>query len=127
MAVYPYNSALSAYQPMYQAPQSYAPAPMPLPGEIIGVDGEAAARAYQVPAGLQPGKFIALWDTNDKKIYLKSVNQMGMPNPVQVLKFEFETPQNTSGAPAGDYATKADLERLKQEILEGVKGRESAV
>lgn len=109
------------YGQAYAVPQQQPFAPQPIPGAIIGVDGEAAARAYQMPAGIQPGTLIALWDTNEKVIYLKSVNQMGMPNPIQKLKFEFVTPQGQSGSP-GEFATKADLERLKKEILEGVKG-----
>lgn len=111
------------YGQAYAAPQqqSFTPVQQPIPGAIIGVDGEAAARAYQMPAGIQPGTPIALWDTNEQVIYLKSVNQMGMPNPITKLKFEFVTPQAQSGN-TGEYATKADLERLKKEILEGVKG-----
>lgn len=112
-----------SYGQTYTAPQpqSFTPVQQPIPGAIIGVDGEAAARAYQMPMGIQPGTPIALWDTNEQVIYLKSINQMGMPNPIQKLKFEFVTPQGQSGS-IGEYATKADLERLKKEILEGVKG-----
>jgi hypothetical protein len=76
-----------------------------------------------MPAGIAPGVPIALWDTNGQNIYLKSMNPMGMPNPIQKLTYTREEPPQTipgqSGSP--DYATKADLERLKKEILEGVK------
>lgn len=125
MAMYnnPYLPQYSSFQqPVYQQ-QSFTPQAPSIPGAIIGVDGEAAARAYQMPAGIAPGVPIALWDTNGQNIYLKSMNPMGMPNPIQKLTYTREEPPQAipgqSGSP--DYATKADLERLKKEILEGVK------
>jgi len=104
----------------YQQPMQSYQTPMnpTFPGGIIGVDGESAARAYQMPPGIPPGVPIALWDTNGNNIYLKSLNPMGMPNPIQKLTYTREEPP----APAGqDYVTRADLEKLKKEILEGVK------
>lgn len=101
----------------YQAPMNYT---QTYPGGIIGVDGEAAARAYQMPAGIPPGVPIALWDTNGNNIYLKSLNPMGMPNPIQKLTYTREEPPKPAGQ-SGDYVTRADLEKLKQEILEGVR------
>ena len=126
MAMYnnPYLPQYPGFQqPVYQQ-QSFTPQAPSIPGAIIGVDGEAAARAYQMPAGIAPGVPIALWDTNGQNIYLKSMNPMGMPNPIQKLTYTREEAQQPvsmlSGQP-GDYATKADLEKLKKEILEGVK------
>lgn len=110
----PYLS--QTYQPSMQSyPMNYT---QTYPGGIIGVDGEAAARAYQMPPGIPPGVPIALWDTSGSYIYLKSMNPMGMPNPIQKLVYTREEPPK----PTGDYVTRADLEKLKQEILEGVKG-----
>jgi len=114
-------------QPSYQpVQQSYSP-PTPTqsyPGAIVGVDGEAAARAYQMPAGIPAGVPIALWDTNGQFIYLKSMNPMGMPNPLQKLTYtreEAQQPVSMLSGQSGDYVTKADLEKMKKEILEGVK------
>lgn len=117
------NPYLPQQYPMFQQPQqqSFMPAQPPvIPGSIVGVDGEAAARAYQLPAGLAPGVPIALWDTNTQTIYLKSMNPMGMPNPLQKLTYVRDEPQQMQ-AISGDYVTKDDLEKLKKEILEGVK------
>ena len=101
----------------YQTPMNYT---QTYPGGIVGVDGEAAARAYQMPPGIPPGVPIALWDTNGNTIYLKSMNPMGMPNPLQKLTYTREEPQMPA-AQTSDYVTKADLEKLKQEILGEVK------
>lgn len=120
MAIYNNPYSFPQYQQQSFMPQqSYAPQPQSYPGSIVGVDGEAAARAYQMPAGLPPGVPIALWDTNGQYIYLKSLNPMGMPNPIQKLTYTRE--EQPTPVLSGDYATKADLEKLKKEILEGVK------
>ena len=77
--------------PMAQAPMQMNPqnqsGGMMNPG-MIWVDGEVGAKAYQI----QPGQTtpVALWDTNDQVIYLKSVNQMGMPNPIQKVRYQIE-------------------------------------
>lgn len=127
MAMYnnPYVMPQYGIQPSYQpAQQSYSPPAQSYPGAIVGVDGEAAARAYQMPAGIPAGVPIALWDTNGQFIYLKSMNPMGMPNPIQKLTYTREEAQQQASmlpGQSGDYVTKADLEKMKKEILEGVK------
>jgi len=121
-----YNNLYNPYQPSYTPQQNLMPVQQPsIPGAIVGVDGEASARAYQLPVGLAPGVPVALWDTNGKHIYLKSMNPMGMPNPIRKLSYTFDdevlpVSAQQSGN-AVEYATKADLERLKKEILEGMK------
>lgn len=125
-------SGMSYAQPAVQ--QSYAVQqpvvqnqPQNTPG-IIWVDGEVGAKAYQLMPG-QAGP-VALWDTNDTVIYLKSVNQMGMPNPLQKIHYTMEEQHNQSMLPGGnmssaameekraDYATKDDLESIRNEIRE---------
>lgn len=106
------------------------------------VDGEAAARAYQIPPGKQPP--IALWDLNDNVIYFKTVNAMGIPNPLSKARYTMEQMPNMSQLPSGqsmlagaqgsnggngggssgnmsgndNYVTKSDFELLRQEIRE---------
>lgn len=97
------------------------------------VDGEVGAKAYQLPAGLRPNEPVALWDTNDTVIYLKSVNPMGMPNPLQKARYVLEGTKSgeASQAFSGDarepedmtkFVRKDDLERMKQELLETIQG-----
>ena len=81
-----------------------------------------------------------LWDTNDTVIYLKSTNQMGMPNPLQKVHYTMEdapAKQQSFAAPAlpdrdmSIYATKDDLERMKEDLkhaitsMQGTKGANS--
>lgn len=151
MSMYqPYGQAYGNYpnsygQSMAQTPvaqPSYAPAMVK--GEIEWVDGEVGAKAYQIPQGQT--KPVALWDTNDTVIYLKSMNPMGMPNPLQKIHYTMEeTAQrpamgNTALLGSGDAAPdmtgyvrreeldemrresvqKTDLEAMKREILDSI-------
>lgn len=128
---YPQNYSSAPYPMNYQqAPMgnqaSYAPPQQNNPG-WIWVDGEIGARAYQIPAGTAPGVTIPLWDTNDMVIYLKSLNNMGMPNPIQKLRYypeENAAQKRLSGddKPDGEraeqpqFVTKEEFEQMKREI-----------
>ena len=94
------------FQPTWypQVPQPVSTAPAPQQG-LIWVDGEAAAKAYQLPAGWPANTPIALWDTNDTIIYLKSTNQMGMPNPLQIAEYQLRElrPARSGAAGREDY------------------------
>ena len=86
------------------------------------VDGEVGAKAFQMPQGWPAETPIVLWDNAEKKIYLKSWNQMGMPNPIQELDYEIKErtnpallPNNISGD-TNQYVTKEDLKQLKEEL-----------
>lgn len=100
------------------------------------VDGEVGAKAYQMPAGWPANTPIALWDSNDTVIYLKSINPMGMPNPLQKAHYTLEGMKSgdrnvgVSGN-AGEtekqvmpdmtqYVRKDDLERLKQDLMDTI-------
>ena len=121
--------------PQYQ--QSLATAQMTQPQQtqqnghgLIWVDGEIGAKAYQMPSGWPANQPIALWDTNDTVIYLKSTNPMGMPNPLQKAHYTLEgmsSGEKTQGYSGdheprdmGDYVKKDDMERMKQDLLEAI-------
>ena len=120
-------------------PQSYGQAPT-VKGEIEWVDGEVGAKAYQVPAGMT--KPVALWDTNDTVIYLKSVNQYGIPNPIQKIHYRMEEMvpkcmgQDQAKLESGDtaqtqhdmsqYVRKDELEAMKDELKEAIESMRSA-
>lgn len=105
-------------QPVVQ--QSYAPAAMPMQSNVIGVDGEIGAKAYNIPNG-STGP-IALWDTNDNVIYMRTFNAAGMPNPLKKLRYTEEEPavalpaQSGSPIDTSQFVTKDDLEQLRNEI-----------
>lgn len=102
---------------------------------LIWVDGEVGAKAYQMPVGWPCNQPIALWDTNDTLIYLKSTNPMGMPNPLQKAHYWLEEHRSASPVNAmqsgaketqapqqdmGEYVRKDDMERMKQELMEAI-------
>ena len=127
-------------QQMYPQMQSGAMMPnaQPMPTAqqnergLIWVDGEVGAKAYQLPAGWPANQPIALWDTNDTVIYLKSINPMGMPNPLQKAHYTLEEyrgvgmsgkngTENTAAVPdMKEYVKKEDLERMKQDLIDTI-------
>lgn len=138
----PYGNNFSQQAvPVQQQPQSFGQQ-MPVKGTIEWVDGEVGAKAYQIPAGMTTP--IALWDTNDCVIYLKSMNPMGMPNPLQKIHYKMEetapkymgqsgTQNLTSGEPEKpdmtQYVRKEDLQRMKDELVQSLRemNQETAV
>ena len=108
-------------QPVQQTQQSAQT------GGLIWVDGEVGAKAYQLPQGLPANQPIALWDTNDTVIYLKSVNPMGMPNPLQKAHYTLEEHKSATPVRSGDtvtdmneYVRKDELEKMKTELMEAI-------
>jgi len=123
-------------QQMYpQYPQSIAQVQAPAQAQntqngmgLKWVDGEVGAKAYQMPQGWPANQPIALWDTNDTVIYLKSINPMGMPNPLQKAHYTLEgvpseKTREHDGEPRPDmsqYVKKEDLEQMKQELIDTI-------
>lgn len=141
MAYNNYGQMYNPYSGYPVNPQniSYAyntPAQQPQMSGMIWVDGEVGAKAFQMPQGYPVGTYIALWDTNDQVIYLKSINQMGMPNPLQKIRYQIEEqPQQSgylpaasqvSGAAESNYVTKDDFERKMNELKEMFKNSQSS-
>lgn len=93
-----------AYLPAPYTNWSAAMQPQQTQG-LIWVDGEVGAKAYQLPPGWPANTPLALWDTNDTVIYLKSTNQMGMPNPLQIAHYQLEerVPKHSWAAGREDY------------------------
>lgn len=122
-------------QSMVAAPQmSYAQTAQANTQGILWVDGEVGAKAYQMPTGWPVNTPIPLWDTNDTIIYLKSTNQMGMPNPLQKIHYKMDEtaqkyqsqamPGENSGQSAADmseYVRKDEMDRMKQEIMDSIR------
>lgn len=127
-----YGNVGQQMYPQYQNQQSQAAQPMQAQhtGGLIWVDGEVGAKAYQMPAGLPANQPIALWDTNDTVIYLKSINPMGMPNPLQKAHYTLEEHRGTGPATSGaaepehhdmtQFVRKEDMERMKQELMDAI-------
>ena len=128
----PYNFYPVTYPPMNNsgmltqmpAQQSYAPAQQNQgPRMMEWVEGEVGAKAFQMPNGWPANSPIPLWDSTDTVIYLKSWGPMGIPNPLQKLRYEMPEQQNTPLLNSGmsgetkqpdmsQYVTKQDLEEM---------------
>lgn len=118
--------------PNYQNPPAQQQVPAQQQQSGIGlkwVDGEVGAKAWQMPSGWPANTPIALWDTNDTVIYLKSINPMGMPNPLQKAHYKLENYQQVSPMKSGDaepstdmseYVKKSDLEKMKQDLMDTI-------
>lgn len=131
---YGYSGVGQQMYPQYQ--QSMAPMQTQQQMQQSGmglkwVDGEIGAKAFQMPQGWPANQPIALWDTNDTVIYLKSINPMGMPNPLQKAHYTLEG-MNTGEKVKGysgeaeekhdmsQYVKKEDLERMKQDLIDTI-------
>ena len=124
----PYNFFPQTYPGInsMQMPQqnSYAQQPIQTPQikAMEWVEGEVGAKAFQMPIGWPANQPIPLWDSTDTIIYLKSWSPMGMPNPLQKLRYEMPESQGTAMLTSGassqttEYLTKDDLNEIKAEI-----------
>jgi len=131
-SAYPANSYQQQYSQTYTPQTNNAYASAPQTSGIVWVDGEVGAKAYQLPVGWPANAPMPLWDTNDTVIYLKSINQMGMPNPLQKVHYTMEDTPKTAPAmshqtalPSNDqhnaqdmseYVRKDELNQIKEEL-----------
>ena len=126
--MYPNNSYQQQYSQAGMPVNSYAQQPQSYANQqqvgIVWVDGEVGAKAYQLPAGWPVNAPMPLWDTNDTIIYLKSTNQMGMPNPIQKIRYNMEDQPRVSAAmqsnqsmlPAHSYHDEAEKIDMSQYV-----------
>lgn len=123
--------------PQYNPPQ-YPPQPQqPFNPTMIWVDGEAAARAYQIPPTHPAGQPIALWDNNEMVIYLKQVDSFGRPTPLKKVYYRIGDDQVSGNLPipngqsgsteqqvdTSKFVTKDDFESLKNELRTMMQGQ----
>lgn len=133
----------SYYQTYQQPPMNYSAASygMPANNYWISVDGEMAARAWQMPSNLPPNTIIPLWDLDGQHVYFKSTDAYGRINPIRKGRVVFdEEPtkisedESTSCAPSGSpvldpskYVTKEDFDGLKHEIQDMLRHQQTTV
>lgn len=105
-----FNNYRQAYQPMYYPTPAQQ---TPTQNNIIWVSGEAGAKAYLVA----PNTTVQLWDSEAKKIYLKSADASGMPT-IKTLKYEIadNSPVNAPDGSKTDFATKDDILSIQEQI-----------
>lgn len=84
---------------------------------LIWVQGEAGAKSYLVA----PNQTVQLWDSEAQVIYLKSADASGMPS-MKILDYTIrEASQPMPKIASGDYVTREELQRFREEILETVR------
>ena len=129
-----WGQPMTAY-PSYQ--QSYASAPMqmsnsPVPQKPIMVDGEMAARVFQMPDNWPPMVPLYLWDVSGNVFYIKMLDANGIPLPLQ--GFDYNRREMTSGYISGasqpqvdmsQFVTKADFEQLRADLLKSQNQNQS--
>lgn len=108
-------------QPMPQAQPMAQPMPQPPQNNgIIWVQGEAGAKSYLVA----PNSSVALWDSEQDTIYIKSADTSGMPS-MKILDYTIREQGKTHSQAApiqnADYVTREELEAFKGEISEKLK------
>ena len=128
-----------AYNPMMYNPygqqqqipqQAFTPRAQPTQG-MIWVDGEMEAKGKPFPVGVMQ---FAMWDINEPVIYIKSLNPMGIPNPLRKIHYRMEEMQNTSQSGTANlmsgeeekkdttqYVKSDELQSMKEEIMQAIR------
>lgn len=95
----------SYYQPMAQAPQ---------PCSLIQVTGMEGAKAFP----LAPASTAALFDADRDVMYIKRTDSGGYPT---IQAYQFTPLQEAAQAPSPEYVTRAEFEKLKEAIFNGIQ------
>lgn len=111
-----YNFFPTGYQPYQIQPQQMQmqqPQQQQNASSLIWVQGEGAAKSYLVA----PNTTVALFDNESQTIYVKSADASGMPS-MRILDYTFRdsAPQTKSIPSESDFATKSDVESIREEI-----------
>lgn len=125
----PYNFYPASYMQNMYPNMNYPNYPIPQqsgaaqagPRMMEWVEGEVGAKAYQMPQGWPANSPIPLWDSTDTVIWLKSWGPMGIPNPMQKLRYEMPEGQSGAAEPPklpdmSQYVTKQDLDSFREEL-----------
>lgn len=91
------TSNYNPYQAAYSPPPAFNPPPLQPDSPIIWVQGIAGAKAYPV----QNNKMVVLFDSEDKRFFIKSTDVNGVPQPLRVYEY-IESNENNQNAPVVD-------------------------
>lgn len=95
----------SPYQ--YSQPPTFSPPPLQSDSPMIWVQGEAGAKAYPV----QNSKMVVLFDSEEKRFFIKTTDGSGIPQPLRIFEYT-EVTGNKKEAPSVDtsmFVTKDEL------------------
>lgn len=114
-----YEGPYGYYRPSYT--QSIMNQPQQRADYLIKVTGLDGARAYQVPANAR----VALFDSNEPVFYVKETDSGGYPT---LRRYRFVEDEGQHVQPDATFATKDELESIRQqidELREAVDGKPS--
>ena len=113
------------WQQYYQVPQTMTNPvyqQQPQTGNMIWVKGRTAADGYN---NLQPGIPVALWDEDEKVVYIKYIDQMGKPQ-ITVLDYTERGVDNSEkDTETPEYVTKQQLDDITAQLSSITKQLES--
>lgn len=125
---YPYYPNYGGWNPQaqvpLQAPQmpSVAPQAQATSNDINWVQGEADAKSRPVAAGHS----VILMDTEDSVMYIKTVDQSGMPQPLRIFDYKERHPQGRSSEaavnPTPNAVTREEFNELSEKVERLLKG-----
>ena len=111
----PYASLMNQ-NPYYNQTMNNQPyVPQEPPQTLIRVNGIEGAKAYQMSAN----STVALFDTNEDIMYVKSTDGAGFPS---IRTFSFtEIKENTKATQTTDYISRQEFEDFKKELMNNGK------
>lgn len=120
---YPISYGGSVYNAMTQPVMQQTPN-IQQPQYMINVDGENSAKSWQPQVAPQPNTIIPLFDSDGQHVYFKTYAAYGRMNPIRKGRIVFddeiqvsETTTEPQMPDMSEYITKADFEKLKEELF----------
>ncbi len=91
-------------------------------GNLIWVQGEAAAKAYPVVAG----QSVFLMDSEESVFYIKATDQSGMPQPLRIFDYKERTTAQNSPVSApkasNEYVSRKEFEAFRDDVRKEISG-----
>ena len=126
-----YNNYFPQYYPNYygnqqmppQQPQMPSNAPQTSGNSITWVLGENAAKSFPVGAG----QTVVLMDREEPVMYMKSVDQSGMPLPLRIFDITERSAERQSNNAAKsvtteDFVSRQEFEEFRETVRRSIKG-----
>lgn len=125
---YPYYQNYSGWNQQPQMPVQQPQMPpvasqaQQVTSDINWVQGEADAKSRPVAAGHS----VILMDTEDSVMYIKTVDQSGMPQPLRIFDYKERQPHSRSAeaskAATPDMVTRQEFNDLVRRVDDLIKG-----
>lgn len=131
-----WGSQMMNQNPYYQQPQQSYGMPVAqntlVPQRPVFVDGEMAARVFQMPENWPMGIPLYLWDMSGDCFYMKMIGQNGMPMPMRTFDFKEREPapsgylSGSTGPDMSQFITKTDFDQKFNELKQMMRSNQNA-